>query len=260
MPVAEFMTSSNPKTEQSGADLSLVLSRDGTVLATGDAAPHAWIGLRLADCADAADDVKEAGRTALEATSASLSPTVVTVPLRSQARLHVTVVEALPVRRVPTDLRHLLPSTLEVLRRQAKSLDIALTIDVQKELSPIPLDAEKIGWVVTALVGNALRYVRHGSYTRPGGTITVRATRAVDARAVTIDIQDDGPGIPPDRLRELSNEDTGVRTGLGLSMAREVVVAHGGTLEIVSNTDALHSGTTIRLRLPVASSPVASSS
>lgn len=162
---AEVMTSSDPRTEWSGANWSLVLSRDG---------------------------------------------------------------------------RHLLPSILEVLARQAKSLDVALPIDIQKELYPISLDAEKIAWTVTALVGNALRYVRHGSYTRPGGTVTVRATCSTDAREVTIEIQDDGPGIPPDALRTLSaTRHTGTPIGLGLSMVREVVVAHGGTMAILSDTDAL---------------------
>jgi signal transduction histidine kinase len=252
------MTSAESKTEWSGADWNLVLSRDGTVLAAADGAPRSWVGLRLADCADAPDDVREAGRALLAATSASPSPVAVTVPLPSQRRLHLTVVEAMPVRRIPTDLQRLLPSTLEVLARQAKSLDVALTIDIQKELSPISLDAEKIAWVVTALVGNALRYVRHGSYTRPGGTVTVRATCSADVREVTIEIQDDGPGIPHDALRTLSaNRHTGMPIGLGLSMVREVVVAHGGTMAILSDTDALQPGTTIRLRLPVVSSPVA---
>jgi signal transduction histidine kinase len=258
VPLAEFMTSSDPKTEWSGADWSLVLSRDGTVLAAADGAPRAWIGLRLAECADAPDDVQEAGRALLEGTSASPAPVAITVPLRSQRRLHLTVVEAMPVRRITTDLRRLLPSTLEVLARQAKSLDVALTIDIQKDLDPISLDAEKIAWVVTALVGNALRYVRHGSYTRPGGTVTVRATCSADAREVTIETQDDGPGIPPDALRTLSaDQRTGTRIGLGLSMVREAVVAHGGTMAILTNTDDLHRGTTIRIRLPVVSSPVA---
>jgi signal transduction histidine kinase len=252
------MTSSNPTTERSATEWSLVLSRDGTVLAA-DGAPRSWIGVHLADCADAPDDVKEAGRAVLEATTTSLAPTAVTVPLRAQRRLHLTVVEALPVRRVPTDLKYLLPSTLEVLGRQAKSLDVALTIDIQKELNSISLDAEKIAWVVTALVGNALRYVRHGSYTRPGGTITVRATCSADAREMTIEIQDDGPGIQPDALRKLTGDrHAGTPFGLGLSMVREVVVAHGGTMAILSNTDDLHRGTTIRLRLPVVSPPVAS--
>jgi signal transduction histidine kinase len=256
---AEVMTSSDPRTEWSGANWSLVLSRDGTVLAAADRAPRSWIGLRLADCADAPDDVQEAGRAVLEGTKASPFPVVVTVPLRSQSRLHLTVVEAMPVRRSPTDLRHLLPLILEVLARQAKSLDVALTIDIQKELYPISLDAEKIAWAVTALVGNALRYVRHGSHTRPGGTVTVRATCSTDAPEVTIEIQDDGPGIPPDALRTLSAaRHTGTAIGFGLSMVREVVVAHGGTMAILSDTDALQPGTTIRLTLPVVSSPVAS--
>jgi signal transduction histidine kinase len=171
------------------------------------------------------------------------------------------VVEAVPVRRVPTNLRALLRSTLDVLERQAKSLDVALAIEVQNELAPVPLDADKIAWVVTALVGNALRYVRHGSHTMPGGTISVRVSHSAAAREVTIEVQDDGPGISPERVRELSGDGgTGTRVGLGLAMAREVVVAHGGALAILSDTDALHPGTTVRLRLPVASGPSSVSS
>jgi signal transduction histidine kinase len=254
------MTSSNPELAQAGADWSVVLARDGTVLAVTDGAPPSWVGARLAECGDVSEDVKEAARALLERSYRSGHPAVVTVPLRSaqkRLRLHLTVVEALPVRRVPTDLRSLLRSSLDVLHRQAKSLDVALTIEVQDELEPIPLDADKIAWVVTALVGNALRYVRHGSHTMPGGTITVRANLSEAAREVTIEVQDDGPGISPERLRGLSGDQwTGARVGLGLSMVKEVVEAHGGTLAILSETDVLHPGTTVRLKLPVASAPV----
>jgi signal transduction histidine kinase len=261
--VLDCMTSSNPELQQAGTDWDLVLARDGTVLAVTEGAP-CWVGMRLAECADAPEDVREAGHALLERANRSGRPTGVTVPLRSgekRVRLHLTVVEALPVRRVSTDLRSLLRSSLDVLQRQAKSLDVALTIEIQDELEPVPLDAEKIAWVVTALVGNALRYVRHGSHTMPGGTITVRAGFSEAADTVTIEVQDDGPGISPDRLRGLSgSERSGAGVGLGLSMVREVVMAHGGTFEITSDTDALHPGTTIRLRLPVGSVPLSAAS
>ena len=69
------------------------------------------------------------------------------------------------------------------------------------------------------------------------------------------------PGIPPERLRGLSaDEGTGTRAGLGLSMVKEVVEAHGGTFAILSDTDVLHPGTTIRLTLPVVSAPMSSPS
>jgi signal transduction histidine kinase len=237
------------------ADWSLVLARDGTVLAVAGGAPASWVGARLAGCADASDDVKEAARALLEQRS-RFPPPAVTVPLGSQRQLHLSVVEALPVRRVRTDLPGLLRSSLAALERQAKSLDVALTIDTPHVLEPVSLDAEKVAWAVTALVGNALRYVRRGSHTMPGGTVTVRAIPSAATREIAIEIQDDGPGIPADRLQELSGDNgNGVRPGFGLSMVREVVAAHGGSLAILSDTGALHPGTTVRLTLPVVSPP-----
>jgi signal transduction histidine kinase len=251
------MTSSDPKTERAGADWGVVLARDGTVLSVTDGAPASWIGARLFETDDVPEVVKEAGRALIERSHRAGHPATGTVSWRSgekPLRLHLTVVEALPVRRVPTDLPSLMRSSLDVLQRQAKSLDVALTIEAPNELEPVHLDADKIAWALTALVGNALRYVRHGSHTMPGGTVTVRVRYAAAAREVTIEVQDDGPGISPQRLRGLSGEGhTGTRVGLGLAMVREVVVAHGGTLEILSDTDALGPGTTVRLTLPVAS-------
>jgi signal transduction histidine kinase len=247
------MASANRGDEDPSAEWTLVLARDGTVLAAAGGAPASWIGVRLADTQDVPEAVKAAGRALIQPTARS---STATVPLGPQKRLHITAVDALPVRRAFTDLGNLLRSALEPLERQAESLDVALTIDIQHELEPVAVDAEKLAWAVTALVGNALRYVRHGSHTMPGGTITVRAGFSEAAGAVTIEVQDDGPGIPPERLRDLSGEDRArARVGLGLSMVREVVEAHGGTLAIVSDTDVLQPGTTIRLMLPVVSAP-----
>jgi signal transduction histidine kinase len=258
------MTSSNPDLAPAGADWGVVLARDGTVLAVTDGAPASWVGARLLECGDVPEDLKDAARALLERAYRSGHPAVATVPLRSgqkRLRLQLTVVEALPVRRASTDLRSLLRSALDALRLQAKNLDVALVIEVPGDLEPVPLDADKIAWVVTALVGNALRYVRHGSHTMPGGTVTVRARDSAATRDVTIEVQDDGPGISPDRLRGLAGDQrTGPRLGLGLSMVREIVEAHGGTVEILSNTDALHHGTTIRLTLPVVSPRLSDSS
>jgi two-component sensor histidine kinase len=256
---AESMTSSNPETQRPAADWGLVLTRDGTVLAATGGAPRSCVGSRLVDCGEAPADVKTAGRRLLEQTSAP--PAALSVPLGSKQSLHLIVVEAVPVRRVRTDLRRLLPSALEVLERQARSLDVALTIEVENAPDPVPLDADKIAWAVTALVGNALRYVRHGSQTMPGGTIGVRVSYPAGAAEFTIEVQDDGPGISPEHLRQLSGDaGTGTHGGLGLAMVRDIVAAHGGSVAILSDTDALRSGTTVRLRLPAASGRSAVSS
>jgi signal transduction histidine kinase len=235
-------------------DWHVVLSRDGTVLGATDGAPSSWVGTRLGDREDVPEDLKEAGRTVLASADHSASPVAALVLLRSlQHAVHLTVVDALPLRRVPTDLRALMRATLEALQRQAKAFDVDLNVVVDSQVpAVVSLDAEKIAWATTVLVGNALRYVRHGSHAMPGGSIAVRVTFNPTGSEVTIEVQDDGSGIPVDKLRFLfSVGPDQPRVGLGLSMVREIVAAHSGHIEVHSETDALRRGTTIRLTLPV---------
>jgi signal transduction histidine kinase len=158
--------------------------------------------------------------------------------------------DAIPLHRTPTDLRELLKGTLEVLRAQALGRDVSLTIEAPPDLPLVHVDAEKIAWAVATLVGNALRYVRHGSLRRPGGTIVVRIT--VETDAVIIAVDDDGPGIRADKVPNLFRRGAGVThgTGLALMLIKDVLVAHGGSVAVKSDTDPASSGTTIALRLP----------
>jgi signal transduction histidine kinase len=168
--------------------------------------------------------------------------------------VHDVVVDALPLRRVPTDLRALLESALEVMRRQANALDVTLDVVVDGQVpATISLDAEKIAWAITALVGNSLRYVHHGSQIMPGGTIKVHVTYNVAGPAIGVKVQDDGAGIPADKLQLLfSVGPDQPRAGLGLSMIRDVVTAHGGAFDVRSETNAARRGTTVTFTLPVA--------
>ena len=71
-----------------------------------------------------------------------------------QHAVHLIVIDALPLRRVPTDLRALLRSTLEVMQRQAKAFDVTLNVVVDDHVpAVVSLDAEKIAWATTVLVG-----------------------------------------------------------------------------------------------------------
>lgn len=236
------------------ADWHLVLGRDGTVLVATDGAPPSWIGKRIEDCCEAPEDLKVAARDLLDHAVHSTGPLSERVALHSlQHPACLTVIDALPLHRSPIDLRVLLRSSLDALQRQAKAADVTLKVVVDSHVPHVVwLDPEKIAWVTTALVGNALRYVRHGSFTMPSGSITVRATYNSAGPDVTIQVQDDGSGIPGDKLQLLFSTGSDLpRVGLGLLMVREVVAAHGGHLEVHSDTKAFMSGTTIRLTLPV---------
>ncbi len=158
--------------------------------------------------------------------------------------------DAIPLHRVPTDVLGLLSGAIEMLRGQAKSLDVDLTLDAPRDLPMVRIDPEKIAWAVTTLIGNALRYVRTGTRRLPGGTIRVGIEPA--GATLVISVEDDGPGIPPEKLERLFvRGDTRHGVGLGLLMVRDVVAAHGGEIEVKSRQGAVDRGTTVVLRIPI---------
>jgi len=83
------------------------------------------------------------------------------------------------------------------------------------------------------------------------GRVTVVARRA--QAAVVIEVIDNGSGIPADLLptvfERFAKDPSSPGSGLGLAIARDLVTAHGGTIEAISPTGQ---GTTIRFSLPLA--------
>ncbi|MDH5534843.1 MAG: HAMP domain-containing histidine kinase, partial [Betaproteobacteria bacterium] len=90
----------------------------------------------------------------------------------------------------------------------------------------------------------------------PGGTITIAAR--VYGKHLTLDVADEGPGIPPaDRVRIFDpfyqgQQPAGGRingTGIGLSVVREYAAAHGGAVAVVD--DGRSRGARVRVTLPL---------
>ncbi len=161
-------------------------------------------------------------------------------------------VGTIPLHLSAVDLVRLARSTLEPLEREARRLDVMLAIDGPPSLEPVSVDPEKIAWVIAMLVGNALRYVRRGSRRLPGGQIGVRICRDEHAKTLTISVEDDGPGIPADKLPALFERRAGSQhaVGLGLMLVKDIVVAHGGSVSVESSTDYQAHGTKVRATLP----------
>jgi signal transduction histidine kinase len=201
----------------------IVLNADGTVLAVDGGAPLDWIDRRLQECGNVPADAR------------------------------ILTVHAVPVHLSAVDLRALLESTILVMEPQARAIGVSLTLEVGPDVPPtVRLDPEKIAWTFTALIGNALRFARRGTRLMPGGTIQVRARRAPASPHVVLEVQDDGSGIPADKLPHLLRRSPAPiqASGLALGLVQDVIAAHGGEVQLESSTEPEHSGTTVRLIVP----------
>jgi len=161
--------------------------------------------------------------------------------------------DAIPVHRASTDLRRLLTSTVKVMDQQAHAAEVVLKLTIDEDLpKTVAVDRDKIAWAIATLVGNSLRYVRRGTRLMPGGRIDVRGKYDEAASRVILEVEDDGPGMPQERVAQLfeRSEADGHIAGLALQLVREVVLAHGGELDVKSSVEPGKSGTVVRLLIP----------
>lgn len=144
--------------------------------------------------------------------------------------------------------RALVQDALEPFLAEARDKGVALENAVADHLPRVLADGQKIKQAFANLLSNALRF------TRPGGTVSVCAEP--DAQSVAFLVRDTGVGIPPECLRRVfepffrapgQDERSGV--GLGLSIVKEIVLAHGGKVGVESEVGK---GTTFRFTLPMA--------
>ncbi|MEO5703880.1 MAG: ATP-binding protein [Candidatus Limnocylindrales bacterium] len=152
---------------------------------------------------------------------------------------------ALPLHREQTDPAVLLEDVAAAHRARADAAKVSITVTAAPGLTAVDLDPIRLRQVVSNLVDNAIRAMPDG------GAITL--TAAERDGGLSIDVSDDGPGIPPELLASVferfakSAESRG--SGLGLSIARAIVTAHGGSINAASTPGKR--GTTIRISLPL---------
>jgi NtrC-family two-component system sensor histidine kinase KinB len=147
----------------------------------------------------------------------------------------------------PVSVCDLLTEALKPLRQQADGKNLSLQIGAAGELPEVMADRSQIERVIANLVMNAIRA------TEPGGAIDVKA--AGRQGYVTISVRDTGRGIPHDYLGQVFEPFVQVPNapaggaGLGLSISRRIVEAHGGQITVRSE---LGQGTTFTFTLPIA--------
>ncbi len=139
-------------------------------------------------------------------------------------------------------------AAVDSFRETARRRAIGLDCSVPETLPPVHADCEKITWVLNNLISNAL------TYSSEGGAIAV--TARPEGLFVSVSVRDTGIGIAPQHLERIFDrfvhggaEDIEVRgTGLGLSVARQIVRDHGGDITVTSQEGV---GSTFTFTLPV---------
>ncbi len=151
--------------------------------------------------------------------------------------------EESPPRREPTPLRALVADVGDGLGLPRED-DVAWTIDMDEELH-IDADRDQLYRVLSNLCRNALQAIdqhESGDPRRSQGHIRVSAAR--NGSGVTIDVRDNGPGVPEKARAHLFQAFQGSArkggTGLGLAVAHELVAAHGGTIRLMEADQGTH--------------------
>jgi two-component system sensor histidine kinase BaeS len=151
---------------------------------------------------------------------------------------------ALKLEKEPTDIIELVHDVAQAFQRQAAVGNVKLRVECATDLPPIAIDAVRIREVLVNLVTNALQH------TPPGGTIDIRVAET-NKTAVSVDVSDNGTGMTVEEAHRAferfhkGSESRGF--GLGLAIGRNLVVAHGGEIQL---TSAPGRGTKIRFTLP----------
>src|SRR5246127_326361 len=163
-------------------------------------------------------------------------------------RFNAAAFEARRLNRSDTDLRQLLRLLVEEQRLQWQARQ--LTIKLEGEAPALAVDADKLSAALGNLLSNSIRF------SPVGGTLSI--TLSSSPGTVRIDLRDQGPGAAPaDRERifepffrgEVQPDDAVRGTGIGLSIVREYVQAHGGRVDLLPDGPGAH----FRMELPHAS-------
>jgi len=144
------------------------------------------------------------------------------------------------------DLRELFEDCRDLMRPRADEQGLEITIGSPGERLSVNADRDRLKQVLINLMGNAIKY------NRPRGTVSLAGDMANDELVVRV--SDTGLGIPANAVPHLFDKFYRVRaseklsgTGLGLSIVKQIVLGHGGRIDVASK---LRKGTTFTIYLP----------
>ena len=184
---------------------------------------------------------------------------LVTVVRRESNRLLNLVRELLDLARLETgtlqlykiriDVETLIESAVLPITMRAEEAGVKIDIAVMKNVPEILVDPNKMAWGITNVISNAVRYSRRDS--------AVTVTANVNENEIWISVTDSGKGIKESDLARIFDKFVQVEegamgggsgSGLGLSIAREIVQAHDGRIWA---TSTVGKGSTFTIALPI---------
>ena len=168
------------------------------------------------------------------------------------AGLHDQILGRTELHKTAVPLNDWLASTLSPWEADARHKGLDWAADVPPDLPIISMDPDRMAQAMGNVLSNAIKF------TPPGGKVSVAAKYA--AGRLTMQVTDSGPGIPAEERDKIFQPfyrgSQGKRIvegmGLGLSIARDIVVAHGGELRV---EDSSVTGSSFILEIPAEAVP-----
>lgn len=135
----------------------------------------------------------------------------------------------------PFHIHAMYQALVNQVQPRAQENNIDLELDCPQDLPAILADEEKLSWAIGQLLDNALKF------SQPGGKVTLKAER--ESKMVRISVIDSGIGIDPERVEEIfepfhqldgSSTRRFAGTGIGLTLVKNIIEAHGSVLHVAS--------------------------
>ena len=154
----------------------------------------------------------------------------------------------LSIKQESVDIRRLANLIVKAATEKAAGRDVTVHAVVDEKVPRVQADPQKIAWVLTQLLDNGIKFT-------PAGGRVVLNVKPESGNLVMISVVDTGIGIPLSRINEVFEpfhqlDESSTRrfggTGLGLSLIRQIVEAHGSMLDVQSTEGH---GTTFRFPL-----------
>ncbi len=158
----------------------------------------------------------------------------------------------LSLKQEPLDIQRLINMAVRNATQKAEERGVIVEAVAKERMPMVQGDSEKMIWVLNQLLDNAVKFT-------PSGGRVVASLKEESSNLVMVTVTDTGIGIPPNRLQEIfepfhqldaSSTRRAGGTGLGLSLVRQIIEAHGSLLDVISVEGR---GTTFKFPLLVAS-------